>query len=177
MLDELKPYLEMANGLTEMTRQRATEAAKALIAQGVLLSAKGGASEKDVREVADEVLGAVQANRDLLLDMVRGEVAKATGAMGFVHVDELDAARRHIERLERQVTALKAQVAELARGEGAAPAEQQSGQGRMSDPDARVAAALARLDEMDALPVADHADIYADVHERLSGALSDVHAD
>ena len=38
-------------------------------------------------------------------------------------------------------------------------------------------AELARLDEMDALPVADHADIYADVHERLSGALSDVHAD
>lgn len=114
MLEELKPYLEMANGLTEMTRARATEAAKALIAQGLLLSAKGGASDKDVREVADEVLGSVQANRDLLLDLVRGEVQKATGAMGFVHADEVDAVRRHIERLERQITTLKAQVAELA---------------------------------------------------------------
>lgn len=114
MLEELKPYLEMANGLTEMTRQRATEAAKALIAQGMLLSAKGGASDTDVREVADEVMGAVKANRELILDMVRTEVQKATGAMGFVHADELDAVRRHVERLERQVTTLKAQVAELA---------------------------------------------------------------
>ena len=53
MREELKPYLDMANGLTEITRQRATEVAKALIAQGMALSAKGGVSDKDVRDVAD----------------------------------------------------------------------------------------------------------------------------
>ena len=114
MREELKPYLDMANGLTEITRQRATEVAKALIAQGMALSAKGGVSDKDVRDVADEVLSSVKENREFLLELVRTEVQKATGAMGFVHTDELDALRRHIERLERQVTTVKAQLAEFA---------------------------------------------------------------
>ena len=47
----------------------------------------------------------------------------------------------------------------------------------MSTPDARVDAAVARLDELADLPVTDHAEIYADIHDRISGALSDVHAD
>lgn len=124
MLEELKPYLDMANGLTEVTRQRATEVAKALIAQGMALSAKGEASDKDVRDVADEVLTSVKANREFLLDLVRTEVQKATGAMGFVHTDELDSLRRHIERLERQVTTVKAQLAELAKVAEAAEADE-----------------------------------------------------
>ena len=124
MLEELKPYLDMANGLTEVTRQRATEVAKALIAQGMALSVKGEASDKDVRDVADEVLTSVKANREFLLDLVRTEVQKATGAMGFVHTDELDSLRRHIERLERQVTTVKAQLAELAKAAEAAEADE-----------------------------------------------------
>ena len=124
MLEELKPYLDMANGLTEVNRQRATEVAKALIAQGMALSAKGEASDKDVRDVADEVLTSVKANREFLLDLVRTEVQKATGAMGFVHTDELDSLRRHIERLERQVTTVKAQLAELAKAAEAAEADE-----------------------------------------------------
>ena len=124
MLEELKPYLDMANGLTEVTRQRATEVAKALIAQGMALSAKGEASDNDVRDVADEVLTSVKANREFLLDLVRTEVQKATGAMGFVHTDELDSLRRHIERLERQVTTVKAQLAELAKAAEAAEADE-----------------------------------------------------
>ena len=124
MLEELKPYLDMANGLTEVTRQRATEVAKALIAQGMALSAKGEASDKDVRDVADEVLTSVKANREFLLDLVRTEVQKATGAMGFVHTDELDSLRRHIERLERQVTTVRAQLAELAKAAEAAEADE-----------------------------------------------------
>ena len=47
----------------------------------------------------------------------------------------------------------------------------------MTDPDARVAAAVARLDELSDLPVVEHVDTYADVHERLSSALSDVTTD
>jgi hypothetical protein len=47
----------------------------------------------------------------------------------------------------------------------------------MTDPDARVAAAMARLNELSELPVVEHVDIYADVHERLSAALSDVTTD
>lgn len=47
----------------------------------------------------------------------------------------------------------------------------------MSDPDVRVEAAMARLDELADLPVNDHVEIYADIHDRISGTLSDVHTD
>ena len=47
----------------------------------------------------------------------------------------------------------------------------------MSGPDARVEAAMARLDELADLPVVDHVEVYADIHDRVSGALSDVHTD
>lgn len=47
----------------------------------------------------------------------------------------------------------------------------------MSDPDVRVDAAVTRLDELTDIPVGDHVEVFADIHERLSGALSDVHSD
>ena len=39
--------------------------------------------------------------------------------------------------------------------------------------DARVDAALERLQELDAVPIEEHADIFGDIHARLSAALGD----
>lgn len=39
--------------------------------------------------------------------------------------------------------------------------------------DPRVDDALSRLDELDALPVPDHVDVYADIHRRLEAVLAD----
>jgi hypothetical protein len=41
----------------------------------------------------------------------------------------------------------------------------------------RVDDAVARLDELDALPTSEHADVYEDVHRRLHSALTDLDAD
>ena len=41
----------------------------------------------------------------------------------------------------------------------------------------RVDEALARLAELDALPTAEHADVYEDVHRRLHTALTELDAD
>ncbi len=42
--------------------------------------------------------------------------------------------------------------------------------------DARVEAALARLDDLTDAPVHEHAEIYSDVHARLTAALADATA-
>ena len=39
--------------------------------------------------------------------------------------------------------------------------------------DARVDAALERLQELDTVPIEEHADIFGDIHARLSAALGD----
>ncbi len=41
----------------------------------------------------------------------------------------------------------------------------------------RVDEALARLGDLDALPTAEHADVYEDVHRRLHTALTELDAD
>ena len=124
MLEELRPYLAMANGLTEVARQQATEAARTLIAQGMVLAAKGATPDVDVSEVAEEIVESVRANREMLREMIDAEVQRALGGLGFAHADELKAARKHIERVEAQVESLRADVnalrAELAAAGGSA---------------------------------------------------------
>lgn len=39
--------------------------------------------------------------------------------------------------------------------------------------DARVDAALERLQDLDQVPIGEHAEVFADIHGRLSGALGD----
>lgn len=43
--------------------------------------------------------------------------------------------------------------------------------------DARVDAALERLAELDNAPVAEHVEVFADIHARLTGALGDTAGD
>jgi hypothetical protein len=40
--------------------------------------------------------------------------------------------------------------------------------------DARVDAALERLQELDQVPIEEHAEVFGDIHVRLSGALGEV---
>lgn len=127
MLEELKPYLAMANGLTEMARQQATEAARQLIAQGMVLAARGTATDADVSEVADELMETVRANREALQEMVDDSVQAAMGALGFAHIDEVAAVRKHVERLEGQVSVLRAELATLRADLEAAAGSKKSG--------------------------------------------------
>lgn len=43
----------------------------------------------------------------MLLGLIRAEVDRAVGRMGFVREDELAALRRHVQRLEQQLFDLK----------------------------------------------------------------------
>lgn len=107
MLDDLRGYLQLATGLTEVTANRAKEAAMSLVGQGFSLSTKAPDVVGQVQELADDLVSTSKTNRELLVSMIRSEVDKAVGRMGFVREDELAALRRHVQRLEQQIDELR----------------------------------------------------------------------
>jgi polyhydroxyalkanoate synthesis regulator phasin len=107
VLDDLRSYLQMATGLTEATTAKAKEAVTGLLSQGMSLSTKAMPAPEmmgQVQELADDLVSTSRNNREMLIGMIRAEVDRAVGRMGFVREDELAALRRHVQRLEKQMT-------------------------------------------------------------------------
>lgn len=106
MLDDLRNYLQLASGLTETTASKAKDAATGLLAHGVSLSSKAMPAPDmmgQVQELADDLVATSRNNREMLVGMIRAEVDRNVGRMGFVREDELAALRRHVQRLEKQI--------------------------------------------------------------------------
>lgn len=112
MLDDIRGYLQMASGLTEVTAAKAREIAMALVGQGMSLSTKAPDVVGQVQELADDLVATSKGNRDLLTGMIRTEVDKAVGRMGFVREDELAALRRHVQRLEAELGELRSEISQ-----------------------------------------------------------------
>ena len=122
MLDALRGYVQLATGLTEVTVGKAREAAAALLAQGLDLTSVPDVPGKDsavsaatvaasqVQGLADDLLETSKQNRELLTGLVRTEVDRAAGRLGFVREEELAAVRRHVSRLETQLAEVRAQI-------------------------------------------------------------------
>ncbi|MEO5610140.1 MAG: hypothetical protein ABIQ61_04030 [Ornithinibacter sp.] len=108
----IQGYVELASGLGEMTRSRATEAAKEL----VHLAGIEGSSKKVAKQasrLADDLLRAAETNRQQLLALVRSEVESALGMVDMSRV------MGEVQALRASVTALAAQMDEMARSAGA----------------------------------------------------------
>jgi polyhydroxyalkanoate synthesis regulator phasin len=112
VLDGLRGYIQLANGLTDVTRARALAAAKALVAQGE--AGVGAVVPTPVRAqvgaITDDLLATGRANRALLVNLVRTEVERSVSRMGLVSAQELDAANRRSRALERRVDELEQEV-------------------------------------------------------------------
>lgn len=121
MLDSLKTYIQLASGLTEATAAKAKEVVTDLIGQGLGLSAKTPDVVGSVQEMADDLMATSKTNRDLLIGLIRTEVDKAVGRVGFVREDELAALRRHVQRLDEEVKAVQARCADCSCCEPSAP--------------------------------------------------------
>ena len=106
MLDAVKNYLNLASGVTEVTRQRAVAAAKAL-------ASSGEATAEQVSNLADELIVQSRNNRDAMLALVRYEVDRALNRLGLATADE-------VASLQRRVTSLEGALAK-ADGSDAAP--------------------------------------------------------
>src|SRR5215475_7681394 len=95
VMDALRGYVQLANGLTEVTKQKAQSAAKALLQQT-------GADSLTTRvsDLADEIVATSKSNRQLLQAIVANEVEGAVARLGFVRAEEVAALRRRLEKLE-----------------------------------------------------------------------------
>lgn len=116
MNDAVKGYLALASGLTEVTRQRATAAAKALVAQG-------GAAAGQVTALADDLVAQSKSNREAVTALVRFELDKALGRVGLAsaeEVTELNARVRSLEAELRRVGGSEATASDAAKTGAAA---------------------------------------------------------
>ena len=100
VMDALKGYVQLATGLTEVTAAKARDAASALVNQGMQWTGKSSDAMESVQDIADDLLVTSQQNREALMEMIRTEVDRAVGRLGFVREDELAALRARVERLE-----------------------------------------------------------------------------
>jgi polyhydroxyalkanoate synthesis regulator phasin len=118
----LRGYVQLATGLGEVTVAKAREAAAALLSQGLDLEKVPDVPGKDsavdaakvaagqVQALTDNLLEQSTQNRELMVGLVRTEVDRAAGRLGFVREEELAAVRRHVSRLETQLAEVRAQV-------------------------------------------------------------------
>ena len=135
-LEAINNYLHMVSGLTKTSRARARAAAKAMLAQAGLDGVAADAGER-VGKLAEEIMNAGRANRELLEKVVAGEVDKAAGRLGFARASELESLRQEVAELRRAVadqqTAGNGAGATARVGEGDAGEEDdQDGRGQES---------------------------------------------
>ncbi|WP_329319611.1 histone [Streptomyces sp. NBC_01262] len=111
MRDALRTCLQIAGGLTEATRRRATAVAKELLDQtGIdvddLQRRIGDRIPPEVQTLADELIASGRANRDLLIGLIREEVDKTMSRVGRL-ADEVTKVGVVLEALERRVRNLE----------------------------------------------------------------------
>jgi hypothetical protein len=109
VIEGVKAYVQLASGLTDVTRERALAAARTLVAQG---EAGVGAVVPDtmrvqVASVTDDLIATGKANRALLVGLVRAEVERTVSRLGLVSAAELNAANRRAEALDDRVHELE----------------------------------------------------------------------
>ena len=96
MRDALKSYLALASGLTDVTRQRANAAAKALVAQGE-------ATAEQVQSLAEDLLNQSRSNREAISALVKYEVDRALTRVGLATNDEVAELTKRVRQLEGKV--------------------------------------------------------------------------
>lgn len=123
--DPLRTYFQLATGITEATLAKAKDAAKALLNELDLSGIQADPRAK-LNDLADDMVAQSKANRDALTAMIRTEVDKAVGRLGFVREEELAALRAHVMRLEAQLAKAGAPVAKSTAGARAAKVAQKT---------------------------------------------------
>ncbi|RZT13091.1 poly(hydroxyalkanoate) granule associated protein phasin [Kribbella sp. VKM Ac-2569] len=106
VMDAVRGYVQLANGLTEVTKHKAQAAAKALLQQT-------GADALTTRasDLADEIVATSKSNRQLLQAIVSNEVEGAVARLGFVRSEEVAALTRRVKALETELAEAQAAAA------------------------------------------------------------------
>jgi polyhydroxyalkanoate synthesis regulator phasin len=103
MPDAWRAYLEMALGLTEAPRKRATKAVGDLVN-------RGGATAAQLQGLVEDLMSAGMANREALTNIVRYEVDKALGVVGLATAEEVTELTTRVHDLEKKLRAAQAKA-------------------------------------------------------------------
>ncbi len=107
VFESVRGYVQLASGLSELTRARATEAARGLLSlQGTGIET-GGKLAVQVSALAEELLVAATANRHSLTALVRSEVDAAVNRLGLVPAEKLAEAQAEVARLRAEVIGMR----------------------------------------------------------------------
>ena len=107
VFESVRGYVQLASGLSELTRARATEAAQGLLSMQGAGIATGSKLAVQVSALAEELLAAATTNRHNLTALVRSEVDVAVTRMGLVAAEKLAASQAEAARLRAEVAALR----------------------------------------------------------------------
>jgi len=102
----MRNYVQLASGLTDVTRQRAMAAASGLLTSSGVDQVVPGALGQ-VSALADEIVASSKANRELLVGLVRAEVDRAVGRLGLATQDDVAGLQRTVDRLTERLRALE----------------------------------------------------------------------
>ena len=103
MIDALRSYLQLASGMAEVSAVRARETAAALVAQANGLTGDPEDIKDQLGAIAVDLMEQSKTNREIITGLIKTEVDRNVGRMGFVREEELAALRRHVQRLEAQL--------------------------------------------------------------------------
>lgn len=104
MIDAIKSYVQMATGMVEAATDKGREAAQSLVSNGFESSSKAPEQlASQMALIAEDLMEQSKTNRELVVGLVRTEVERAVGRIGFVREEELAAVRAHVDRLEGQL--------------------------------------------------------------------------
>ncbi len=115
MQEAWRAYLDLALGLTETSRKKATKVAKKLVG-------RGNATAEQLQAMAEDLVSTSLANREALTRLVRYELERALGRVGLATADEVTSLTSRVRELEQQLAEAKAGggVAEAKAGGAAA---------------------------------------------------------
>src|SRR6266540_1223963 len=107
-----RAYAEMALGMTDASRKKATKAVKRLLG-------RGGATAEQLQGLAEDLRQTSAANREALTKLIRVELDRALGRVGLATADEVADLTARVRELENQLS--QARTAAPGRAEPAAP--------------------------------------------------------
>ncbi|HEX6681485.1 MAG TPA: hypothetical protein VF062_01725, partial [Candidatus Limnocylindrales bacterium] len=98
--DALKAYLELALGLTEASRKKAEKAVKKMAKE---LVGKGNATASQIQTAVEDLVATSASNREAVTRLVRVEMDRAMGRIGFATSEEVATLQARLDAMERQL--------------------------------------------------------------------------
>jgi hypothetical protein len=115
--ESVRPYVQLASGLSELAQARAKDAAQGLLTLPAAGIATGTKMASRVIDLADVVLATAAANSSNLNTLVRSEMEVAITALGLVPVQKLQQVQAEAARLRAENARLRTASLEAAAGE------------------------------------------------------------